>query len=74
MGEYKHRIKASIKKPENLKALNINKNAPKVELKVEYVVGYRCNDQRNNVFFTANKKIVYNTAAMGIVLDYKQNK
>ena len=71
MGEYKHRIKASIKRPENLKGFKINSNAPKVELKAEYVVGYRCKDQRNNLFFTANKKIVYNTAALGVVLDYK---
>ena len=44
-------------------------NAPENTLELEFVHGYRCFDTRNNLFYTADNKIVYHTAAVGIVYD-----
>ena len=54
--------------------LKISKESPKITLQPEYVIGYRCQDSRNNLFFTSKAEIVYMTAALGIVLDYNRNE
>ena len=48
--------------------------APAVGLELEYVYGYRCHDTRNNIFCSPTGKVVYHTAAVGIVLDSVTNK
>lgn len=42
---------------------------PDATLELEYVFGYRCHDTRNNLRFSKDGKVVYHTAAVGIVLD-----
>jgi hypothetical protein len=47
---------------------------PEENLKLEYAHGYRGFDTRMNLKFTRNpKKIVYSTAALGVVLDKSAN-
>jgi len=46
---------------------------PNVTIEVEYVHGYRTKDMRNNLYFLADGKILYNAAALGIVLDPEAN-
>ncbi|CAD8200325.1 unnamed protein product [Paramecium octaurelia] len=46
---------------------------PKCDLEIEYVHGYRTKDMRNNLFFLANGQVLYNAAALGIVLDVGSN-
>jgi microtubule-associated protein-like 6 len=52
--------------------LNQNK-APNVDLQLEYVHGYRSKDMRNNLKYLKNGNVVYNAAALGIVLDIASN-
>lgn len=47
----------------------INPSKPDDELQLEWVHGYRAQDARNNLFYTASGEIVYTAAALGIVLD-----
>lgn len=47
---------------------------PKCKLDLEYVYGYRTKDMRNNLYFLANGKILYNAAAVGIVMDIESNE
>ena len=44
-------------------------NAPDACLDLEYIHGYRCEDTRNNLRYTQQGKVVYHTAAVGVVLD-----
>lgn len=46
---------------------------PKCEISVEYVYGYRSKDMRSNIFYLPNGKLLYNAAALGIVLDVETN-
>lgn len=46
---------------------------PKCKIEIEYVHGYRSKDMRNNVYVLNNGKLLYNAAALGIVLDYETN-
>ncbi|MDR3736608.1 MAG: hypothetical protein P4L10_13875 [Acidobacteriaceae bacterium] len=46
---------------------------PEENYKLEYVYGFRTYDCRQNAFFTANDKVVYNVAALGVVLDVRTN-
>lgn len=49
--------------------------APTQNLQLEYVNGYRCEDSRQNVFWTnSGSRIVYMTAAIGVVLDVDSNQ
>mmetsp|Transcript_5014 Transcript_5014/g.7563 ORF Transcript_5014/g.7563 Transcript_5014/m.7563 type:complete len:745 (+) Transcript_5014:32-2266(+) len=62
----------AIKPPTN--PPEIKNSPPAVSLELEYVYGYRCFDSRQNVFYTSDpNKIVYMTAALGVVLDKKNN-
>lgn len=47
--------------------------APKEGLKLKYVHGYRAFDTRNNVKYTADGKVVFHAAALGIVLNKQNN-
>lgn len=44
-----------------------------VDLQLDFVYGYRAKDCRNNVRYLKNGSIVYNAAALGIVLDGANN-
>ncbi len=46
---------------------------PQVTLSIEYVYGYRAKDMRSNIWYLASGKILYNAAALGIVMDTEQN-
>lgn len=49
-------------------------DVPQENLTLEYVNGYRCEDSRQNVFWTNDpSKIVYMTAAIGVVLNVNTN-
>lgn len=65
-------ISGAIRPPTNPPAF---KNAvPSVNLELEYVYGYRCEDTRQNLFYTANpNEVVYMTAAVGVVLNKTTN-
>ena len=54
--------------PSNYKKSKDDGEAPDSKLKLEYVHGYRCHDTRNNIRYTPSGKIVYHTAAVGIVM------
>jgi microtubule-associated protein-like 6 len=63
----------AIKEPTGYKPDKGLDNVPKVTPKREYVWGLRAKDTRSNVRFTAQGKVVYHTAALGIVLDAAKN-
>jgi WD40 repeat protein len=47
---------------------------PSVSLQLEYVYGYRCFDSRQNLYYTTDPaKVVYMTAAVGVVLNKSTN-
>ena len=48
--------------------------APSQNLMAEYVFGYRGYDSRNNLHYNSSGKLVYPTAALGIVLDAQNSK
>ena len=50
----------------------INKKAPKEDLKIDWVYGYRSEEVRQNCQFNAKGQAVYPTAALGVVFDYKE--
>ncbi len=52
---------------------NLEGGQPDQQLELEYVYGYRCDDTRNNLRYTAKGQVVYHTAAVGIVLDQGRN-
>ena len=47
--------------------------APDATLELEYVYGFRSHDCRNNLRYTANGKIIYNTAGIAVVMDPRTN-
>lgn len=58
---------APSEEPEN------NGEVPDQTLTLEYVYGYRCSDSRQNVFYGADGRVVYMTAALGVVLNKDDN-
>jgi hypothetical protein len=64
----------ALKEPSNYYKDPLNQNKPPlVELEIDYVYGYRCKDMRNNLRYLKNGCIVYNTAALAIVMDAVAN-
>ena len=51
-----------------------DKTAPKSQLRLEWVYGYRGHQCRNNLYYTGNKEIVYFVAGVGIVYNFKEHK
>ena len=47
--------------------------APDATLDLEYVYGFRSHDCRNNLRYTANGKLAYNTAGVAVVMDTRNN-
>ena len=60
--------KGQIEEPENHNPINPSK--PDLELELDYVYGYRCNDSRQNLYYNNNKQAVYMTAALGVVMNH----
>ncbi len=69
---YLGEVKAST--PKNFVVPKNAAEAPKEGLKLKYVFGYRAFDTRMNVKYTSDGKIVYHTAALGVVLDKNLNE
>ena len=69
----------AIKEPQNFKPLRLfillrlPEKKPNVNLKINYVYGYRAKDCRNNLYYLDDDRIVYHAAAVGIVLNPKDN-
>lgn len=55
--------------PSGYKPSNRDRAAPDATLSLDYIYGYRCHDTRNNLRYSAEGKIVYHAAGVGIVLD-----
>ncbi|XP_012942464.1 echinoderm microtubule-associated protein-like 6 isoform X2 [Aplysia californica] len=51
-----------------------DKTAPDSRLRLEWVYGYRGHQCRNNLYYTANKDIVYFVAGVGIVYSERDHK
>ncbi len=51
----------------------VNPSEPEENYALEYVYGYRTYDCRSNLYYTANGKVVFNVAALGVILDPKSN-
>ncbi|KAL5008221.1 hypothetical protein ScPMuIL_013802 [Solemya velum] len=52
----------------------LDKTAPKSQLRLEWVYGYRGHQCRNNLYYTASKEIVYFVAGVGIVYNPREHK
>ena len=63
----------AMKAPSDYKAPKGPCSEPKASLSLEYVYGYRAKDMKNNCRLLKNGKIVYNAAALGIVMDIEKN-
>ncbi|OMJ95047.1 hypothetical protein SteCoe_1580 [Stentor coeruleus] len=62
----------AIKAPTN--PPSILNSPPSINLELEYVYGYRVFDSRQNLFYTSDpNRVVYMTAALGVVLDKNSN-
>ena len=51
-----------------------NPSPPAVSFALTHVYGYRCEDSRQSAFFNPKNEAVYMTAALGVILDTKQNR
>ncbi|KAK7103893.1 echinoderm microtubule-associated protein-like 6 [Littorina saxatilis] len=51
-----------------------DKTAPESQLRLEWVYGYRGHQCRNNLFYNANKDLVYFVAGVGIVYNVRDHK
>ena len=51
-----------------------SKTAPKSQLRLEWVYGYRGHQCRNNLFYNVGKDIVYFVAGVGIVYNQTEHK
>ena len=51
-----------------------DKRAPKSQLRLEWVYGYRGQQCRNNTYYTAAKDVVYFVAGVGIAYNIRENK
>ena len=52
--------------------MNYNKE-PNASLEIDYVYGYRVKDCRNNLRYLSTGEIVYNVAALGVVMNIVKN-
>ena len=47
-----------------------SKNPPEDTYKIQYVYGVRTHETRDNVYFSKSGKIIYMTAALGVINDH----
>ena len=64
-------VKAST--PKSFVVSKMAGEAPKESIKLKYVFGYRAFDTRNNLKYSSEGKIVYHTAALGVVMNKEEN-
>lgn len=50
------------------------KAAPKSQLRLEWVYGYRGHQCRNNLAYTSSRELVYFAAGVGIVYNVREHK
>ncbi|KAK3533086.1 hypothetical protein QTP70_006772 [Hemibagrus guttatus] len=50
-----------------------DKTAPRCQLRLEWVHGYRGHQCRNNLYYTAGKEIVYFVAGVGVVYNTREH-
>ena len=63
----------AIVEPDNMKYPANNNKPPDAQLELEYIHGYRVKDCRNNLRYLKDGSIVYNAAAVGVVIKKKTN-
>ena len=51
-----------------------DKTAPRSQLRLEWVYGYRGHQCRNNLYYTIHKDVVYFVAGVGVVLNPRDHK
>lgn len=51
-----------------------DKTAPKSQLRLDWVFGYRGHQCRNNLYYTANKEAVYFVAGVGVVYNIREHR
>lgn len=51
-----------------------SKTAPKSQLRLEWVYGYRGHQCRNNLYYNVGKDVVYFVAGVGIVYNQTEHK
>ena len=59
--------------PDGYKPSKRDGEAPDATLDLDYVHGYRCHDMRNNLRYTADGKLAYCCAGVGVIMDQKTN-
>lgn len=50
-----------------------DKTAPRCQLRLEWIHGYRGHQCRNNLYYTAGKEIVYFVAGVGVVYNTREH-
>ncbi|XP_036071655.1 echinoderm microtubule-associated protein-like 6 isoform X3 [Oryzias melastigma] len=50
-----------------------DKTAPRCQLRLEWIYGYRGHQCRNNLFYTAGKELVYFVAGVGVVFNTREH-
>lgn len=50
-----------------------DKTAPRCQLRLEWIHGYRGHQCRNNLFYTAGKEVVYFVAGVGVVYNTREH-
>lgn len=66
-------ITTSKKVKESDFGLKVNPNPPSQVMTLEYVLGYRSFDCRNNVHFSPNGSIIYHQSSLGIIMTPYKN-
>ncbi|TRY96368.1 hypothetical protein DNTS_033743 [Danionella cerebrum] len=51
----------------------VDKTAPRCQLRLEWIHGYRGHQCRNNLYYTAGKEIVYFVAGVGVVYNSREH-
>ena len=59
--------------PDGYKPNSRDGDAPDATLDLEYVHGFRCHDVRNNLRYTADGKLAYCCAGVGVIMDSRSN-
>ena len=59
--------------PDGYKPSKRDGEAPDATLDLDYVHGFRCHDIRNNLRYTADGKLAYCCAGIGVIMDQKSN-
>ncbi|KAL4593692.1 echinoderm microtubule-associated protein-like 6 isoform X1 [Arapaima gigas] len=50
-----------------------DRTAPRCQLRLEWIYGYRGHQCRNNLYYTAGKEVVYFVAGVGVVYNTREH-